>query len=183
MKTKIKPIMNSLLIILIFTLLSMSKPIISKTGTTITSPTAIDSMLTPIEKLNTGLKFIRPIRQYIVKAGFGMRKHPILKVSRHHDGIDLKAEKDTKIFAVASGTIIKAGLKGGYGKFISISHASGFETRYGHLGKFIVKQGQKVERGDVIGLVGNTGLTIEPHLHFEIRDHDKPVNPNDHIKF
>ncbi len=109
---------------------------------------------------------------------FGMRMHPILKVRKMHEGIDLTAPRGTKIFATADGIVTQAALTGGgYGNKIVIDHGFGYQTLYGHLYKILVEPGQKVNRGDVIGLVGSTGLSVCPHLHYEVIINGRKVNP------
>ncbi|MFZ5942360.1 MAG: M23 family metallopeptidase [Bacteroidota bacterium] len=111
-------------------------------------------------------------------SAFGMRLHPILKVYRMHEGIDLTCPRGTNIYASADGTVIEAEFtNGGYGKKIVIDHGYGYTTLYGHCSKILVEKGQKVKRGEVIGLVGNTGLSTCPHLHYEVRINNRPVNP------
>ena len=111
-------------------------------------------------------------------SSFGMRMHPILKVIRPHNGIDLTSPKGTNIYATADGTVIQAGYTtGGYGKKILIDHGFGYRTLYGHCEEIIVERGQKVKRGEVIGHVGSTGLSTTPHLHYEVHVNGRPVNP------
>ena len=111
-------------------------------------------------------------------SAFGMRLHPILQVVRMHEGIDLTCPRGTKIFATADGVVVDAGYsQGGHGIRIFIDHGYGYKTIYGHLEKVLVKRGERVKRGDVIGLVGNTGLSMAPHLHYEIIVNGKKVNP------
>lgn len=111
-------------------------------------------------------------------SGFGYRIHPIYKTRKMHTGVDLTAPIGTKVYATGDGTVIKAGYsRGGYGKRIIINHGFGYKTVYAHLHDIDVKSGQKVKRGDVIGEVGNTGRSTAPHLHYEIRYKNKPVNP------
>ncbi len=111
-------------------------------------------------------------------SAFGMRLHPILKVYRMHEGIDLTCPRGTNIYATADGTVVEAAFtSGGYGKKIVIDHGFGYHTLYGHCSKILVEPGQKVKRGEVIGLVGNTGLSTCPHLHYEVRINNRPVNP------
>lgn len=109
----------------------------------------------------------------------GKRLHPILKVYRPHHGLDYAAPAGTPVSALGDGEIVFAGNKGGYGRLVIIRHANGYETYYGHLSK-IGKQvwsGRKVEQGQVIGNVGSSGLATGPHLHFEVRINNKPINP------
>jgi murein DD-endopeptidase MepM/ murein hydrolase activator NlpD len=111
-------------------------------------------------------------------SSFGLRYHPILKVIRPHEGIDLTAPRGTPIYATADGTVIEAGYRaGGFGKKIVLNHGFGYETLYGHCETVLVKPGQKVKRGDVIGLVGSTGLSKSPHLHYEVHINGHPVDP------
>ena len=109
---------------------------------------------------------------------FGYRMHPIRHVVRMHTGIDLTAPTGTPVYASGDGVIVRADANAsGYGNHIRISHGYGYITLYGHLSKINVKVGQKVKRGDIIGLVGSTGLSTSPHLHYEVRINNKPVNP------
>ncbi len=110
-------------------------------------------------------------------SGFGYRIHPIYKTYKMHTGIDLTAPLGTKIYATGDGTISLARFERGYGKCVFIDHGYNFETVYAHMSMILVKPGQKVKRGEVIGLVGNTGVSTGPHLHYEVRKGKKPVNP------
>jgi len=111
-------------------------------------------------------------------SAFGMRMHPILKDYRHHNGIDLTAPAGTKIYATADGVVVQAQYTtGGYGRKILIDHGFGYKTLYGHCQKILVEAGQQVKRGEVIGLIGNTGLSVRPHLHYEVWVNNRPVDP------
>lgn len=112
-----------------------------------------------------------------VTSGFGYRIHPIFKVRKLHTGIDIDADTGDSIKAAATGTVVSAGWKGGYGKCIIISHDDGLATLYGHASQILVSVGEKVERGEVIGKVGSTGYSTGPHLHFEVRVNGTPVDP------
>ena len=111
-------------------------------------------------------------------SGFGMRVHPIYKVKMMHPGIDFSAPQGTPVYATGGGKVVtvKSSLSG-YGNQVIIDHGFGYRTRYAHLQKASVKQGQRVERGQAIGLVGNTGTSTAPHLHYEIYHDDERVNP------
>jgi murein DD-endopeptidase MepM/ murein hydrolase activator NlpD len=98
-----------------------------------------------------------------------------------HQGVDIAAEPGTPIFAPADGVISFAGFDGGYGQLISLDHGFGVVTRYGHCSQMFVKIGQKVHRGEKIGNVGNTGSTTGPHLHYEVRINNIPVDPRNFI--
>jgi hypothetical protein len=108
---------------------------------------------------------------------FGMRMHPILGTWKHHNGLDLTADYGTPVYATGDGIVLEAKPMGGYGNVIFVSHGFGFESRYAHLSKFKVIQGQRVKRGELIGYVGSTGLSTNPHLHYEVLYHDKWINP------
>lgn len=108
---------------------------------------------------------------------FGYRSDPITGEKRLHKGMDFKAAYGVSVFAAASGTVIFAGVSGGYGNLIQIKHSNNYITFYGHLSKILVHQGQKVRRGTMIGKVGATGRVTGPHLHFEIRKNGKAINP------
>ncbi len=123
------------------------------------------------------LPALNPVLSGRVISKVGTRLHPILKVRRHHEGIDISAKKGTPIFAAADGVVKLAKYNGGYGKCIYIDHIYGFETRYGHMDKILVRRGQKIKRGDKIGLVGKTGLAEGPHLHYEVRFRDEILDP------
>lgn len=112
-----------------------------------------------------------------IGSGFGMRFHPILNRYRMHEGIDFIAHKGTPIFSSADGVIKSTRVSDSFGKVIEIDHGYGLVTLYAHLSKIDVKRGQKVTRGQVVGLTGNTGLSKGPHLHYEVHMHNKEVDP------
>lgn len=108
---------------------------------------------------------------------FGMRQHPILDIYRLHAGVDLCARQGTEIYAAGDGTVIRAKLGKGVGYYVMIDHGYGYKTLYGHVSKMLVRAGQKVKRGDVIALVGTTGVSLTPHLHYEVHKNGKQVDP------
>jgi murein DD-endopeptidase MepM/ murein hydrolase activator NlpD len=121
----------------------------------------------------------KPVAIGIMRSGFGWRDHPILHYAKMHTGIDWAAPMGTPIFAAGNGTIEEIGLKGGYGKYVRMKHANGYETAYGHMTAFArgLQPGSKVRQGQVIGFVGSTGLSTGAHVHFEILINDRFVNP------
>ncbi|MFQ6618801.1 MAG: M23 family metallopeptidase, partial [Fidelibacterota bacterium] len=124
---------------------------------------------------------IKPVVGGYLNDGFGMRRDPFTNEIRPHRGVDISARKGTPVFATADGVVVYAQYKGTFGKAIKIDHGYGFSTVYAHLSKIYVKQGQKVHRRDIIGEVGNTGRSTAPHLHYEVRANDNPVNPFDYF--
>lgn len=133
------------------------------------------------EKLFAAIPAIQPVanKQLIALAsGFGLRIHPIYKVKKMHTGIDFAAAIGTPIYATADGVIDKLDVSfSGYGKMIEIDHGFGYRTRYAHMHGFAVRQGQKIKRGDLIGYVGDTGLSTAPHLHYEVFVNGVHANP------
>ena len=112
-----------------------------------------------------------------ISSGFGPRIHPIHGYSLMHNGVDMNAGSGQAIVSASSGTVIFAGVKGGYGNTIMVDHGGGMVTLYAHQSKFAVSAGQSVKRGQTIGYVGSTGVSTGPHLHFEVRIGGNPVNP------
>ncbi len=105
------------------------------------------------------------------------RLHPLLGYARPHLGIDVRAPRGTPIEAAAAGLVISATWEGGYGRTVEIDHGWGIITRYAHTSRILVHPGDRVERGEVIALVGQTGLAEGPHLHYEVRLRGQPVDP------
>jgi murein DD-endopeptidase MepM/ murein hydrolase activator NlpD len=109
---------------------------------------------------------------------FGFRRSPFGgRLYEFHGGLDIDGERGQIVIAAATGTVTEAGWKGGYGQMVEIDHGNGLATRYGHLSRVDVQAGQPIARGDLIGLVGSTGRSTGPHLHFELRLGEKPINP------
>jgi len=116
-----------------------------------------------------------------VTSGFGPRVSPFTGLLAMHDGLDIGAAPNTSVQAPASGYVVSAGLEAKMGNVIQVDHGYGIETEYGHLAKILVKKGQKVKRGDVIALVGSTGRSTGPHLHYMVKIKGQSVNPRDYI--
>jgi murein DD-endopeptidase MepM/ murein hydrolase activator NlpD len=121
----------------------------------------------------------KPVPIGIMRSGFGERNHPLLHYMKTHTGVDWAAPFGTPIFAAGNGTIDEIGLKGGYGKYVRIRHANGYQTAYGHMTAFArsLNVGSRVRQGQIIGFVGSTGLSTGAHVHFEILINDRFVNP------
>jgi murein DD-endopeptidase MepM/ murein hydrolase activator NlpD len=121
----------------------------------------------------------KPVNEAIMRSGFGVRKHPILGYMKMHTGVDWTAPTGTPIFAAGNGIIDKAGWESGYGKYIRIRHANGYETAYGHMTAFArgMEPGTRVRQGQIIGFVGSTGLSTGAHVHYEVLVNDRFVDP------
>ena len=132
------------------------------------------------EALLKAMPAIQPVENKDLKrmaSGYGMRMHPILKYRRMHTGMDFSAPRGTPVYATGDAVVKKASRGGGYGNLIILDHGFGYETYYAHLKKFDVRRGEHVERGEIIGYVGTTGLSTAPHLHYEVHKDGKVVNP------
>jgi murein DD-endopeptidase MepM/ murein hydrolase activator NlpD len=123
---------------------------------------------------------IAPVRG-ILTDGFGGRSDPFTGEHGVHNAIDISSAVGQPVRAPADGLVVKAEWANGYGNVIYIAHGYGFSTRYGHLSGYAVKAGARVKRGDVIGYVGTTGRSTGPHLHYEVRMNNNPVNPLEYI--
>lgn len=126
----------------------------------------------------TSIPAIRPLKGVkTISSGFGGRYHPILKTIRMHTGVDLSAPKGTLVYATADGVVSREKGGSGYGIVVILNHGYSYQTLYAHLSKKVVKPGQKVKRGQLIGYVGNTGLSFGTHLHYEVIKNGVKVNP------
>jgi len=133
------------------------------------------------KEMLVNLPAIQPIRNKDLTrlaAGFGVKMHPNYKIRKFHSGMDFIAPTGTEVYATGGGVVQELRKTGrGYGNTILINHGYGYKTVYSYLDKFNVREGKKVKRGDLIGWIGNTELSIAPHLHYEVRLKEKPVNP------
>lgn len=117
------------------------------------------------------------IKDFTMSSGYGYRRDPVYGAQRFHEGLDFAAPTGTEVYATADGKVDAADRKGGYGIMIDISHGYNYVTRYAHLSRMVVKAGDEVKRGQLIGYVGSTGKSTGPHLHYEVRFKDEPQNP------
>jgi murein DD-endopeptidase MepM/ murein hydrolase activator NlpD len=133
------------------------------------------------DKLLAAIPAIQPVRNENLKrmvSGFGYRTDPFTKARKMHEGMDFTSKTGTPIYATGDGVVAKAdNTASGYGNHIVIRHGFGYETLYAHLSKYKCRAGQRVKRGDIIGLVGSTGRSEGPHLHYEVHKNGKVVNP------
>jgi hypothetical protein len=135
------------------------------------------------EKMLSSIPSIKPVREdklnrsMYLMSGFGWRLHPVHKVRKFHSGLDFAAPYGTSIVSTGAGRVLKAGNGSGYGKHVIIEHGFGYQTLYGHMSSVSVKEGQVIEKGHVIGRVGNTGTSTAPHCHYEVHYKGNTVNP------
>ncbi len=124
----------------------------------------------------------RPVQQGWVSSRFGARTDPINGYRSHHKGMDFAAQTGTPIHTVAAGIVQRAGTMRGFGNVVEISHADGYSTLYAHNQKNLVRRGDIVRKGQVVALLGSSGRSSGPHVHFEVRKDGKPVNPHRYIQ-
>lgn len=128
------------------------------------------------------LPAIKPMEGYYSINSFGMRIHPVLKVYRMHEGIDIVNDVGTNVYAAADGVVRYAGrTEGGYGTVVDVDHGYGYSTLYAHLSRPLVRPGQAVKRGELIAKSGRSGLVSGPHLHYEVRKNGRKQNPVDYF--
>jgi murein DD-endopeptidase MepM/ murein hydrolase activator NlpD len=130
-----------------------------------------------LERSVRGIPQVLPASLEFISSGFGYRADPFSGEGAFHAGLDFKGPIGAPIFAAAKGTVSFAGVRSGYGNCIEIDHGNGLITRYAHMSRFAAQLGQAVDAGTVIGAIGSTGRSTGPHLHFEVRLHDQPLNP------
>jgi murein DD-endopeptidase MepM/ murein hydrolase activator NlpD len=141
--------------------------------------TRLDAVRTGVERrrsLADATPSIWPVAGWLTSA-FGNRRDPFTGGSDFHPGLDISASRGVEVLSPAMGTVSMAGWNGSYGNMIAIDHGHGIVTKYGHLSRFAIMNGQQVNRGDVIGFVGSTGRSTSPHLHYEIWVNGKLTNP------
>jgi murein DD-endopeptidase MepM/ murein hydrolase activator NlpD len=139
-----------------------------------------------VDRLTRALAVV-PVRQPVTgraetTSGFGVRVDPFLRSPAMHTGLDFRGSSGDPVRATASGKVIRAGWIGGYGRMIEIHHSNGLTTRYAHLSSFKVRVGQRVMAGQLIGLIGSTGRSTGPHLHYETRVNSQPVDPQKFLR-
>lgn len=145
-----------------------------------TKPSGTDT--TPSTQAPSSSGWIKPLKSYTITSPFGMRVHPISGVYKMHEGVDMSAPQGTPIYAAKSGKVTTTSYQaGGAGYYVSINHGDGFSSIYMHMTHYIVKPGNYVNAGQVIGYVGSTGGSTGPHLHFGIAYNGSYVNPMNYI--
>lgn len=140
-----------------------------------TATTAVVETPGPVTRL---IVFTEPVRGYAINSPYGLRRLADEAAARHHDGVDIAAPMGTSVFVASEGVVMRTGYDAdGYGRFIEVRHPNGMTTLYGHLSRVDVASGTAVTDGERIGLVGSTGRSTGPHLHFEVRRNDRQINP------
>jgi len=131
------------------------------------------------EDMLASIPALLPVKKgdFYVASGYKMRMHPILKINKFHKGMDFTAPKGTPVYASGNGVVNLAQRSSTFGKVIFVDHGYGYRTIYAHLSKMVVRRGAQVKRGDLIGYVGNTGLSVAPHLHYEVHKNGIALNP------
>jgi murein DD-endopeptidase MepM/ murein hydrolase activator NlpD len=140
----------------------------------------LDEALDLLDKMKSEVRRLpiaNPSPGHSISSTFGVRKDPILGTPAMHSGMDFRAPMGSDARVTAAGTVISAGWNGGYGRMVEVRHEGGFTTRYGHLSKILVKEGQELSAGDTIGKVGSSGRSTGPHLHYEVRRNGDALNP------
>jgi murein DD-endopeptidase MepM/ murein hydrolase activator NlpD len=128
------------------------------------------------------LPAVKPMEGYYSANGFGPRLHPVLRIIKPHEGVDIANDVGSPVYATADGVVEFSGhTGGGYGNLVELNHGYGYTTAYAHLSKVLVREGQKVKRGDLIARSGRTGLVSGPHLHYEVRFNGIRQNPIDYF--
>lgn len=135
-----------------------------------------------LNKVIETLPLATPVDHYHISSSFGRRRDPFTKRMAFHSGLDMAGSRRQAVYATAPGTVTFAGTKGPYGRMVEIDHGYGLKTRYGHLHKIKVKRGQIVDFRHKIGLLGSSGRSSGPHVHYEIHFDGKPVNPANFVK-
>jgi len=141
---------------------------------------ALETQLAHRDAVTSSTPTVAPVRG-VLNSGFGTRSDPFTGSPAFHTGLDISTRWREPVLATAAGTVIRSGWSGDYGNVVEIDHPAGFRTVYGHLDLILAHEGQAVKRGDQIGLVGSTGRSTGPHLHYEIRLAERAVNPLDYI--
>jgi murein DD-endopeptidase MepM/ murein hydrolase activator NlpD len=147
----------------------------------IDSYSEIVDILAEKKEIRDSTPSIRPLKGGYLSSRFGRRMDPFTGRISYHRGIDFHARTGTPVVSTADGMVTMAKKKGNFGLAIEVNHGNGFKTRYAHLSKMLVKRGQRVRRGDIIGLVGNTGLSTGSHLHYEVIFRKAHRNPLQYI--
>jgi murein DD-endopeptidase MepM/ murein hydrolase activator NlpD len=153
---------------------------IDKTAMFETKVKELDAALNALDALKQEarkLPIANPAPGLPITSTFGIRRDPILGTPALHSGMDFRAAIGTQVHATGTGIVVEAGRNGGYGRMVEIDHSNGFSTRYAHLSRILVKPGQRIKAGDVVGESGSTGRSTGPHIHYEVRRNGDAIDP------
>lgn len=145
----------------------------------------LDEVLDRLDVLRRAAKrtpIFHPVPDAVVTSRFGMRRDPILRRPAYHGGVDFRVTRGAPVHAGGDGTVVRAGWNGSYGRMVEIDHGDGITTRYAHLSQVLVKAGEPVRAGEIVGQAGSSGRSTGPHLHYEVRRGDTAVDPLKFIK-
>ncbi len=135
-----------------------------------------------LQQVVDALPLASPLKQFEEESPYGKRIDPFTGHLAFHSGLDMKGQPNAQIHSTADGIVSAAGRNGAYGNAIDIDHGFDISTRYGHLSQILVQEGQRVHKGDVIGIQGSTGRSTGPHVHYEVRYRNRTVNPKNFLK-
>ena len=141
-------------------------------------PPPVTAEARPAGPMTRLIAFVTPLKGYAINSAYGLRRLASEARARQHKGVDIAAPQGTSVFVACEGEVLRTGYdSGGYGRFIEVRHPNGMSTLYAHLSRVDVARGDRLGSGERIGLVGSTGRSTGPHLHFEVRRNDAQVNP------
>jgi murein DD-endopeptidase MepM/ murein hydrolase activator NlpD len=138
--------------------------------------------LLELEKTIHVMPVFSPLKHYYITSRFGKRKDPVRGIAAIHQGLDMVGKKSARVYSSAPGKVAFSGMNGAYGRFVEVNHGLGMSTRYGHLSKLFVKEGDDIKQGQVVGLQGSSGRSTGSHLHYEVRFEGQPLDPYQFLK-
>ncbi len=157
-----------------------AEPALDSTGVALPVPEAppVTAVARPAGPMTRLIAFAAPVKGYAINSAYGLRRLAGEARARPHKGVDIAAPQGTSVFVASEGEVVRTGYEaGGYGRFIEVRHPNGMSTLYAHLSRVDVARGDRLGSGERIGLVGSTGRSTGPHLHFEVRRNEAQVNP------
>ncbi len=151
---------------------------VEEAATAVPVPPPVTAEPRPAGPITRLIAFVAPLKGYAINSAFGLRRLAGEARARQHKGVDIAAPQGTSVFVACEGEVIRTGYDaGGYGRFIEVRHPNGMSTLYAHLSRIDVARGDRLGSGERIGLVGSTGRSTGPHLHFEVRRDHAQINP------
>lgn len=142
---------------------------------------AMEKMLMEHEVQHRSVPRGTPVRSGWVSSSYGYRADPFTGRREFHQGVDISGKHRSEVYAVAAGVVVFSGYRSGYGRMVEVDHGEDYQTRYAHNSKNLVEVGQWVKKGDPIAIMGSTGRSTGTHVHFEVLENGRPVNPGDYI--